>query len=452
MATKVIMPQMGEAVAEGTILKWFKQEGDRVVRDEPLVEIHTEKIDVEVPSPASGVLSKILAQEGETLPVGREIAWIEEVPTGVEAVRPLAEEAGVLIRGYPEIKEAPRVELPQPPPAGPEEAGVRRVTPVVARLAEKYQVDLSRVTGTGVGGRITKKDVLDYLAGRGVQVEEAAEEEAPPGAPPPRPPEAPPRPPEAPPERPPAPPERGAPLGAGPPTIPPEGPYEVISLAGMRKAIADHMALSKRTSPHVTTVLEVDMTRLVDFRERHQEEFERQEGIPLTYMPFIVKAVVNALKEYPMMNSSLQEGKIILKKYYHIGVAVALEEGLIVPVVREADKKDIRQLVREIHDLATRARAGKLTPNDLQGGTFSITNPGVFGAIISTPIIHQPQAAILGVEAIRKAPVVRNDEIVIRSMMNLCLSYDHRIVDGATAIRFLQRVRRPLENPLELIL
>lgn len=444
MATKVIMPQMGEAVAEGTILKWLKREGDRVVRDEPLVEIHTEKIDVEVPSPASGVLSKILAQEGETLPVGREIALIEEALAGVEAVRPL-EEAAVLIRGYPEAGEAPRVEAPSPPPTGPEDAGVRRVTPVVARLAEKYQVDLGRVTGTGVGGRITKKDVLDHLAGRGMRVEEAEEEESPPAAPPPRLPDAPPRPPEAPPERPPAPSEK-------PLTIPLEGPYEVIPLAGMRKAIADHMALSKRTSPHVTTVLEVDMTRLVDFRERHQEEFERQEGLSLTYMPFIVKAVVNALKEYPMMNSSLQEGKIILKKYYHIGVAVALEEGLIVPVVRETDKKDIRQLVREIHDLATRARAGKLTPNDLQGGTFSITNPGVFGAIISTPIIHQPQAAILGVEAIRKAPVVRNDEIVIRSMMNLCLSYDHRIVDGATAIRFLQRVRRPLENPLELIL
>lgn len=438
MATKVIMPQMGEAVAEGTILKWFKQEGDRVVRDEPLVEIHTEKIDVEVPSPASGVLSKILAREGETLPVGREIALIEEVPAGVEEGRPAEEKAAVLIPGYPEVGEAPRVELPPTPPPRPAEAGVRRVTPVVARLAEKYQVELDRVAGTGAGGRITKKDILDYLAVRGVEVEEAAEEEALPAGPPPRPPEAPPRLPEVPPER--------------PATIPLEGPFEIIPLAGMRKAIADHMVLSKRTSPHVTTVLDVDMTRLVDFRERHQEEFERQEGIPLTYMPFIVKAVVNALKEYPMMNSSLQEGKIILKKYYHIGVAVALEEGLIVPVVREADKKDMRQLVREIHDLATRARAGKLTPNDLQGGTFSITNPGVFGAIISTPIIHQPQAAILGVEAIRKTPVVRNDEIVIRSMMNLCLSYDHRIVDGATAIRFLQRVRRPLENPLELIL
>jgi pyruvate/2-oxoglutarate dehydrogenase complex dihydrolipoamide acyltransferase (E2) component len=238
----------------------------------------------------------------------------------------------------------------------------------------------------------------------------------------------------------------------GKPTQEAEGSYDSIPLKGMRKAIADHMVLSKRTSPHVTTVLEVDMTRLVDFRNRHKEEFQREEGIPLTYMSFIVKAVVNALKEHPLLNSSIEGDRILVKHFYNIGVAVALEEGLIVPVVQEADKKGVRELARAIHDLATRGRVGKLIPADLQGGTFSITNPGIFGAIISTPIIHQPQAAILGVEAIRKMPVVRDDEIVIRSLMFLCLSYDHRIVDGATGIRFLQQVRKALENPLELIL
>lgn len=446
MTTKVIMPQMGESVVEGTILKWLKREGERVARDESLVEVHTEKVDVEIPSPVAGVLTQILAQEGETIPVGQEIALIEEAD---KKEAPPAEGLATVLSKDPKVKVAEteivranllfaqkdkdkdkeEKVLPHLPQELPPESGPRRITPVVARMAGEYGLDLGKVMGTGLGGRVTRKDLLDYLARR--------KEDSPP------------KPPSI--ER-----TGGAPVEIPPvegkPTQEAEGSYDSIPLKGMRKAIADHMVLSKRTSPHVTTVLEVDMTRLVDFRNRHKEEFQREEGIPLTYMSFIVKAVVNALKKHPLLNSSIEGDRILVKHFYNIGVAVALEEGLIVPVVQEADKKGVRELARAIHDLATRGRMGKLTPADLQGGTFSITNPGIFGAIISTPIIHQPQAAILGVEAIRKMPVVRNDEIVIRSLMFLCLSYDHRIVDGATAIRFLQQVRKALENPLELIL
>jgi 2-oxoisovalerate dehydrogenase E2 component (dihydrolipoyl transacylase) len=294
-------------------------------------------------------------------------------------------------------------------------------------MAAEYRLDLDRIEGTGLGGRVTKKDLLVYL---GHQKETSFQEPFPLEK------------------------ERQAPVEVSPGEEKPEPTslYETIPLKGMRKAIADHMVLSKRTSPHVTTVLEVDMTRLVDFRNRHKEEFQKEEGLSLTYMPFIVKAVVNALKAYPMLNSSIEEEQILVKHFYNIGVAVALEESLIVPVIHEADKKGIRELARSIHALAARGKAGKLIPADLQGGTFCITNPGTFGAIISTPIIQQPQAAILGVEAIRKMPVVLDDEITIRSMMFLCLSYDHRIVDGATAIRFLQQVCKALENPLVFIL
>ncbi len=419
MPVKVIMPHMGESVVEGTILKWLKREGEMVARDEPLVEVSTDKVDVEVPSPASGVLIKVLAREGETLPVGTELALIGEVPEKLkeEAVHP-EREAALLIRGYPDRETPEPSPIPSPPKKFPAEKK-RKVTPVVAKLADKHGIDLDMVKGTGIGGRITKKDILAYLAkGR------------------------------------PSPPELLEPVE--PPKLerPPQvlEPYDVVPLTGMRKAIAEHMAMSKRTSPHVTTVAEVDMTRLVAFRERHKEEFEATEGFPLTYMPFIVKATVNALKEFPYLNASLEGDRIILKRYYHIGIAVALEEGLIVPVIKHADQKDIRVLARAIHDLASRARAKRISLEELQGGTFSITNPGVFGAILSTPIIHQPQVAILGVEAIRKMPVVRDEQIVIRSIMYLCLSYDHRIVDGATAVQFLQRVRRYLENPLDLIL
>lgn len=428
MQVKIVVPHMGESVVEGTVLKWLKQPGDRVERDESVVEIGSDKIDVEVPAPAAGTLKEILAQEGETVAVGKEVGLIETEEA--VAAPPKAE-------APPEAAEERKAEVATPEPARPERPrpgeervreGRRRVTPVVAKLAERHEVPLDEIEGTGLGGRVTKKDVLAYMEGRHpapAVTEPERKEEVRPKPPPTR-----------------------RPMAARAE----EEPVEVIPVSGMRKAIAEHLVRSKQTAPHVTTVAEVDMTRLARFREKHKAEFERQEGISLTYMPFVVMACIRGLKDFPFLNASMEADRFLLKRYYHIGVAVALEEGLVVPVIRHADRLDIRGLAHAIHDLAERARTKRLTSDDLEGGTFSITNPGAFGAILSTPIINYPQAAILGVEAIRKMPVVRDDEIVVRHVMYICLSYDHRIVDGATAVRFNQRVRRILENPLELIL
>lgn len=425
MEAKIVVPHMGESVVEGTILKWLKQPGDPIGQDESVVEIGSDKIDVEVPAPASGTLKEILAQEGETVAVGKVVAVIETAEAAAPSVK---------------AEAPPKTEPVKPPAVKPEDPGRpgtaeaaaakgrRRITPMVAKLVERHEVDLDEIEGTGLGGRVTKKDVLAYLEGRRPA----------PAAPEPR------RREEARPA--PAPTLRRVAIPAEEETV------ETIPISGMRKAIADHLVRSKQTAPHVTTVAEVDMTRLVKFREKHKTEFEREEGIALTYMPFIIMACVRGLKEFPYLNASMDGDRILLKRYYHIGVAVALEEGLVVPVIRHADRLDIRGLAHSLNDLADRARGKKLTSDDLEGGTFSITNPGAFGAVLSTPIINYPQAAILGVEAIRKMPAVRDDQIVVRHLMNLCLSYDHRIVDGATAVRFNQRVRRILENPLELIL
>jgi 2-oxoglutarate dehydrogenase complex dihydrolipoamide succinyltransferase (E2) component len=428
MAVKIVVPHMGESIVEGTVLKWLKQPGDRVERDESVVEVGSDKIDVEVPSPVSGTLKEILVREGETVPVGKAVALIEAEPATQDREREASPKAEARTRGE-KVEEARAGPVPRPRerPAPQEEvpAGRRRVTPVVAKLVERHGIGLDEVEGTGLGGRVTKKDILAYLEGR----EEApAREETAREAP------------------------RPAPAARQAPTGGEEEATEVVPLTGKRKAMAEHLVRSKQTAPHVTTVAEVDMTRLVRFREKHKAEFEQQEGIALTYMPFIVMAAVRALKDLPSLNASMEADRILLKRYYHIGIAVALEEGLVVPVIRHADRLDIRGLAHAIHDLAERARSKKLTSDDLEGGTFSITNPGAFGAVLSTPIIHYPQAAILGVEAIRKVPAVRDDQVVVRQMMFICLSYDHRIVDGATAVRFNQRVRRILENPLELIL
>jgi 2-oxoglutarate dehydrogenase E2 component (dihydrolipoamide succinyltransferase) len=445
MATSVKMPHMGESVAEGTIAKWLKAEGEAVAKDEPLVEVTSDKVDYEIPAPAAGRLGRILVQEGRTVAVGAELAVIEE--TERAAAGPPAPEPEAVLAESLAGAEPVRVEpaAPAPRPLSPVRRGERKITPVVARLAEQHGLDVAGIEGTGVGGRVTKQDLLAHLEGARPASAEAppvAREARPSPAAPPGPAEpAPaPRPTERPPARAPA---REA---------PPDEPVEAVPLTGMRRAIAEHMAESVRTAAHVTTVAEVDLTRLVAFRERHKKEFEEQEGFSLTYLPFIVRATVTALKEYPGLNASLEGDRLLLKKYYHIGIAVALDWGLIVPVIRHADRLDIRGLARAIHDLAERARTRQLAAEETRGGTFSITNPGVYGAVLSTPIIHQPQAAILGVEAIRKTPAVRDEQIVIRSLMYLCLSYDHRIVDGATAVQFLQAIRRRLESPLELIL
>ena len=399
MPTTVIMPQLGESIVEGKITRWLKREGDRVARDESLVEVSTDKVNVEVPSPISGTLAKILAPEGTIVPIKRGIAIIEEREAAEKA--PPAPAPGVTVAVAP----APHEVLSRPPAVEPAITG-RHYSPLVRRLAEQHGVDLSQIEGSGLGGRVTKEDVM------------AAVEKQPP-----------------PPAAAPAPPPAG-----------PSADEEIIPLTGMRKLIAEHMVRSKRTAAHVTTITDVDMTEVVRLREAAKEAFHQKHGVKLTYMPFIIQATARALKEYPLLNSSLIEEKIIVKKRIHIGIAVSIESGLIVPVIKDADRLSIAELAQVVEDLAARARAGKLKPDDIHGGTFSITNPGVFGGLLSTPIIFQPQAAILGVQRISKMPAVINDAIAIRSMMYLCMSYDHRIVDGATSVQFLQFMRRQLEE------
>ncbi len=395
MAVKVVMPQLGESVAEGTIVRWIKRVGERVEKYEPLLEVMTDKVNAEVPSPAAGILREILVPEGETVPVGRELAVIAEAEAEVEVAAP-----------------APAGEAPARPETTEAAEGVRqRYSPVVRRLAQEYGIDLSQVPGTGLGGRVTKEDVLRYVAER----ERAAAAK---GAPPPPRPEAPPAP------------------------APEE---EVIPVSPMRRQIAQHMVRSYQTIPHAWLAMEADVTKLVRFREAIKAEFRRREGVDLTYLPFVVKAAVEALKEFPVLNAVWAEDKIILKKRINVGIAVALEDGLIVPVIKDADQKSIAGLARAIADLTERARAGRLTLEDVQGGTFTVNNTGALGSVISRPIINEPQVAILTSEAIVRRPVVVDDAIAIRAVMFLCLSFDHRVIDGLMAARFLQAVKRRLE-------
>ena len=420
MPTKVIMPQMGESIAEGTVVKWLKKIGERVERDEPLLEISTDKVDAEIPSPASGVLTEILVKENETVAVNAALAWIDGEGAG-EAAAPSAAEAAPV----PTPSSVPSIEAPAPGiPAAP---GKVRSSPLVQKIAAEHHVDLTQVRGTGLGGRISKKDVLDYLA-------QAARAPARPAA------AAPPVPVVAPP--------------AAPATAPMvfTGPTQVVPMTPMRKQIAEHMLASRRTSAHVTTVFEVEMTRIVEVMARHGEEFERRHGFKLTYTPFFVRASLEAIREFPILNSSVEGTNVVYKRDVNIGIAVALETGLIVPVIKHADEKNFLDLARTIKDLAERARTKHLSVEDVQGGTFTITNPGVFGSLLGTPIIHQPQVAILGVGAIEKRPVVRNDAIAIRPMVYLVLSFDHRIIDGAVADRFLARLKSVLENWEEAVL
>jgi len=482
--TEVILPQLGESVAEGVITRWLKQPGDMVALDEPLVEITTDKVNVELPAPTAGVLQEIRAQEGETVPVEQVIAVIAELGGDGAAAQaaPPAEKARESESALPppaHLAEAPAPEAAEERreaatgPAGVNGAGVeapeaRRIySPLVRRIAKEHGLDLDflvssgRLIGTGDAGRVTKQDILSYLS-RTTGLE-AAPTPAPPsglreelkaGAVPAGPDVVPPTPPTVTPAPPPKPTLPSPFLGEGPggrgaAPEPTETENEiVVPFTGIRKMIADHLVKSAFTAPHVTTVAQADVTKLVAFRSANKETWEKEYGVKLTYTPFFIKAACDALRAFPMVNATIQGDRIIAKKYVHMGVAVSLGEGgLIVPVIKDAHNKDLVTLARELDDLARRARDGKLTPADVQGGTFSITNPGVFGAILSTPIINAPQSAILGVEAIQKMPVVREDDsIVIRSMMYLCLSYDHRVIDGETAIRFLQHIRQTLEQ------
>lgn len=381
MPEDVIMPQMGESIVEGTILNWLIKEGDVVLRDQPIVEISTDKVDTEIPSPAAGMIKKILHAKGETVKVGTPIAVIE-----------VGAESGAT------VTTVPRPAVEKPAPATPIVEEKERYSPLVRRLAEEHSINLEEVAGTGEGGRVTKKDVLDFIEKRKMKAAPAATK------------------------------------------------AETIPLSIMRKTIAERMVASKRTSPHVTTVFEADMSNPVSFRERVKDLFLKREGVGLTYLPVIIKAVTQAILDFPVMNSSLVGDDIIIKRDINIGIAVAIEDGLIVPVIKETDKKDLATIARETHDLAERARGKKLIPEDVQGGTFTITNHGVFGSLLSTPIISQPQIAILGVGTIEKRPVVINDAIAIRSMVYLSLSFDHRAIDGAIADQFMKRIKTYLES------
>jgi len=417
MPTKVIMPQMGESIAEGTVVKWLKKIGERVERDEPLLEISTDKVDAEIPAPASGVLTAIMVKENQTVEVNAVLGLIDGEAAGAGEAEPLAAPP----------PPAARAELAaEPTPAAPEvvapAGGPIRSSPVVQKLAAEHKVDLTKVRGTGEGGRISKKDILAYIAERDKRPT------APPVAPPPGPP----------------------PTGVTPVAF--TGPTLVVPMTPIRQKTAEHMIASRRTSAHVSTVFEVEMTRIAELLARQGEEFERRHAFKLTYTPFFIRACVKAIKDFPILNSSVEGTNIVYKRDINIGVAVALETGLIVPVIKNAGEKSFLELARAVKDLAERARNKHLSVEEVQGGTFTITNPGVFGSLLGTPIIHQPQVAILGVGAIEKRPVVRHDAIAIRPMVYLVLSFDHRIIDGAVADQFMARIKSVLENWDEAVL
>jgi 2-oxoglutarate dehydrogenase E2 component (dihydrolipoamide succinyltransferase) len=460
-AIDVVMPQMGVSVSEGTITKWLRNEGETIEADEPLLEISTDKVDTEVPSPGTGVVQKILVQEGETVEVGTKLAVIapEGAPAAAEeepepAPEPEAEAAPpepATAEAAAEADAASSAETPAPTrvPAAPDVSGNGKtfVSPVVARIAAEHGIDVGAVPGTGQGGRVTKKDILAFV--------EAGPAEAPAApTPPPEPPaEAPPSPtPEA---RPPAPPPPAAPPTPEPAMAQaqPASGETIEPMNAMRRGIAEHMRRSLDTSAHVTTVFEVDMSKVVAIRKKLKPEYQQSYGVNLTYLAFIGRATVEAIKNWPWVNGEIRGEQIVSKQFVNLGVAVALEggKGLIVPVIKNAEGLNLLGMARAIADVADRARNKKLTPDDVQGGTFTITNPGGWGAIIGTPIISQPQVAILDVEALVKRPVVVQDEdgtdvIGIRPMMNLCLSYDHRLVDGAYAAQFMKELRENLEG------
>lgn len=410
MPTNVIMPQLGESVVEGTLSKWLKKEGERVNEFEPLMEVNTDKVDTELPAPATGILLKLLIPEGTTVKAGTVLAIIGQ-----------ASEGGSLDMSAPTPVAAP---TPAAPPAVKRDLGF--ISPVVAKMADEYKLDLQLIPGTGQGGRITKKDVLDYVE-RQKNGLAPAPVTTPTPVPSPRP---------------------TAPLSTITPPPAPQPPItdeSFIPVVGMRKLIAEHMVNSERTAPHVTTVMEADLSRILAHLDAHKEQFAR-DGVTLTLTAYFVSATVAALKAVPIVNSQWGEDKIILKREVNIGMAVALDEGLIVPVIKNADGKSLLGVAREINDLAKRARAKALKPDEVAGGTFTLTNHGVSGSLVATPIINQPQTGILGVGMMQKRVVVINDAIAIRPMAYMSLTFDHRILDGAVADKFLMTVKKTLES------
>lgn len=445
----ITMPQLGESVTEGTVTKWLKKVGDSVAMDELLFEVSTDKVDSEVPSSEAGVLSEILVQEGETVPVGAALCVIGEAgaapPVPAAAITPTAAPTP---SPPPEPAPAPppAAALPRAePPAEPATADGRRMvlSPVVRKLAKENDVDLSKVKGSGAGGRITREDVLAYIEGKTVGEMKAR------GAPPP--------PPEPVPAA--AAPPAAAPAAPAPPAAPARAPAarspvteqvgRAESLSNIRLRIAEHMVRSKATSAHVFSAVEADMEAVEQVRQRHKDAFREREGFGLTYLPFIARAIVDALFAHPAVNATidLEQKSITFHDYVNLGIAVDLDEkGLIVPVVKRADEMTATGLARRIRELAEKARSRQLSPDDVVGSTFTITNPGPFGSVMSAPVINQPNVAILSTEAVEKRVVVVNDMIAIRHRMHLCLSWDHRAFDGSTAVLFLASVKQSLET------
>ncbi len=436
MASDVLMPQMGESIAEGTIVRWLRKVGDTVDRDQPLFEISTDKVDAEIPSPAAGVLLEINVKEGETVPVNSVVAKIGsagEQPAAPQpaAPAPTAEAAAAPSGAAPAGPGAPGAtpsataslgaSAPSASPSSKEELRRQKSSPLVRRIAKEHGVDIAGLSGSGINGRVTKKDILGFIEA---------------GAQPPQPAARP----------------ASASFGASAPSAPQHAPafrpgerVEIVPMSVMRKKIAEHMVLSARTSPHVYSVYEVDFNRIAKLRAQKKAEYERV-GANLTFTAFIAKAAIDALRQHPIANASIDGDNIVYKKDINLGIAVALDWGLIVPVIRNADEKNMLGLARAINDLSGRARSKQLKPEEVQGGTFTITNPGIFGAVYGLPLINQPQAAILGVGSIDKRAVVVDDAIAIRPTCHITLGYDHRIIDGADAGRFLSYLKERLEN------
>ena len=459
MAVDVIMPQMGESIFEGTITKWLKKAGDKIERDEPLFEISTDKVDAEIPSPSAGVLKEIKVNEGQTVPIQTVVAIIETDGAGAQSAAPAAAKSDASSSAAASDKPSAPANAPAsaPPaakaeakPAAPREtvqqkpavsaSGEKvRSSPLVRRIAREHDVDLTQVPGSGAGGRVSKSDILAAVEGGTSSAAAPRTGSAPAraSAPPPA--------------------SGGASASAVLENAVPRekmyfGHYEVQPMSVMRQRIAEHMVLSKRVSPHVYSVDEVNVSGIAAIRAKMKNKFEETTGTKLTFMPFFVRAAVEGLRAFPTVNSSVDGTNIVLHKECNIGVAVALDWDLIVPVIKNAEEKNFLGLARAMNDLAERARAKKLKPEEVAEGTFAITNPGVFGGLFGLPVINQPNVAILGLGTIEKRPVVIDDAIAIRSMVYLTLSYDHRVVDGAVAHQFMGKIKHTLENWTESIL
>jgi pyruvate dehydrogenase E2 component (dihydrolipoamide acetyltransferase) len=436
MPTDIVMPQMGESIFEGTITKWLKKPGDKVQRDEPLFEISTDKVDAEIPAPASGVLQDIKVAEGSTVQVNTVVGTIAaegEAAVATPAPAKTAAPSSQPAPASPDRKEAGTATAPAPA-AGqkeviqfPQEEDHARSSPLVRKIAREHNVDLSRVAGSGLGGRITKQDIMAFLENSQSSSTPARSVGA-----------------TAPAVAAPAPKTSPAPAPA-------PFPGELVPLTQMRKIIAQRMIESRRTSAHVHCMFEVDLSRIVNLRNKMKSSFEQRHGVRLTFMPFFVRAAIIALQQFPIVNASLEAENIRYHRHVNMGIAVALDWGLIVPVLKNADELNFLGLQRGITDLGERARSKKLKPEEVEGSTFTITNPGQFGAVFGLPIINQPNSAIMGVGGITKAPVVvtdsdGNDSIAIRSLVHLTLGYDHRLIDGAVADQFMALVKKTLEN------